>query len=35
MDGVEEEEVDFLWTNQIPRSKLILFDGDPGVGKPT
>lgn len=33
MSAVEEEEIDFLWTNRIPRGKLTLFDGDPGVGK--
>jgi len=33
MTLVEEETVDFLWINRIPRGKLTLFDGDPGVGK--
>jgi putative DNA primase/helicase len=33
MSAVEEEQIDFVWTNRIPRGKLTLFDGDPGVGK--
>ena len=33
LQGVEEEEVDFLWDKRIPRGKTTLFDGDPGVGK--
>lgn len=33
MTTVEEEETDFLWANRIPRGKLSLFDGDPGIGK--
>src|SRR5262245_49822359 len=33
MSAVEEEQIDFLWTHRIPRGKLTLFDGDPGVGK--
>jgi RecA-family ATPase len=33
MTMVEEEETDFIWSNRIPRGKLTLFDGDPGVGK--
>ena len=33
MTLVEEETVDFLWNKRIPRGKLTLFDGDPGVGK--
>jgi hypothetical protein len=33
MDEIEEEEVDFLWRNRIPRSKGTDFAGDPGVGK--
>ena len=33
MTTVEEEQTDFLWRNRIPRGKLTLFDGDPGIGK--
>jgi DNA replication protein DnaC len=33
MTTVEEEEIDWLWQARIPRGKLTLFDGDPGVGK--
>jgi hypothetical protein len=33
MTTVDEEEIDWLWKNRIPRGKLTLFDGDPGVGK--
>jgi archaellum biogenesis ATPase FlaH len=33
MSSVEEEQIDFLWKNRIPRGKLTLFDGDPGIGK--
>ena len=32
---VQEETIDCLWKNRIPRGKLTLFDGDPGVGKST
>lgn len=30
---VEPEEVDFLWRPYIPRGKLTLLEGDPGLGK--
>jgi len=33
VEVIEEEEIDFLWRNRIPRAKVILFDGDPGIGK--
>lgn len=33
MTSIEEEQTDFLWKNRIPRGKLTLFDGDPGIGK--
>lgn len=33
MTAIDEEETDFLWINRIPRGKLTLFDGDPGIGK--
>jgi RecA-family ATPase len=35
MSDVEEETVDWLWTNRIPRGKLSIFDGDPELGKST
>ncbi len=33
ISDVQREEVSWLWQNRIPRGKLTLFDGDPGVGK--
>ena len=33
MDKIEEEEIDWLWDQRIPRGRLTIFDGDPGVGK--
>jgi|GEM_PF-5539785 len=33
MTTIEEEQTEFLWKNRIPRGKLTLFDGDPGIGK--
>ena len=32
---VEPERVEWLWTGRIPRGKLTLLDGDPGLGKST
>jgi len=32
---VEPESVDWLWAGRIPRGKLTLLDGDPGLGKST
>jgi hypothetical protein len=33
MENIIIEDVDFIWGKRIPRGKLTLFDGDPGVGK--
>jgi RecA-family ATPase len=33
LENVEVEQVDFIWAKRIPRGKLTLFDGDPGIGK--
>lgn len=33
VSDVQREEVSWLWTNRIPRGKLTIIDGDPGVGK--
>ena len=30
---VRREEVTWLWTNRIPKGKLTIIEGDPGVGK--
>ena len=30
---VEREEVDWMWADRIPRGKLTMIEGDPGVGK--
>jgi 5S rRNA maturation endonuclease (ribonuclease M5) len=32
---VEPERVEWLWAGRIPRGKLTLLDGDPGLGKST
>ncbi|HVV51740.1 MAG TPA: AAA family ATPase [Polyangia bacterium] len=32
---VEPERVEWLWASRIPRGKLTLLDGDPGLGKST
>jgi hypothetical protein len=32
---VEPEQVEWLWAGRIPRGKLTLLDGDPGLGKST
>ena len=32
---VEPEQVEWLWPGRIPRGKLTLLDGDPGLGKST
>ena len=32
---VEPEQVEWLWMGRIPRGKLTLLDGDPGLGKST
>lgn len=33
ISDVRREEVTWLWNNRIPRRKLTLIEGDPGVGK--
>jgi len=33
MSEVEPEEVSWLWAGRIPRGKLTLLEGDPGLGK--
>lgn len=35
MSDVVPEQVSWLWAGRIPRGKLTIFDGDPGVGKST
>ncbi|MGH8247242.1 MAG: AAA family ATPase, partial [Gammaproteobacteria bacterium] len=32
---VKAEKVSWLWPNHIPRGKVTIFDGDPGLGKST
>ena len=32
---VQPERVQWLWDKYIPRGKITIFDGDPGVGKST
>jgi hypothetical protein len=32
---VDREQVTWLWPGRIPRGKLVVLDGDPGVGKST
>jgi len=31
--NIEPEEVRWLWKSRIPRGKITIFDGDPGLGK--
>lgn len=33
LSEIRPERVDWLWPGRIPRNKLTLFDGDPGLGK--
>lgn len=33
LDTIEREEVDWLWYPYIPRGKLTILEGDPGLGK--
>lgn len=33
MSGIEAEDIEWLWDRRIPKGKLTLFSGDPGVGK--
>jgi hypothetical protein len=33
LSEVEPERVDWLWSGRIPKGKLTLLDGDPGLGK--
>ena len=35
MDQVEPEKVEWLWPGRIPFGKLVVLDGDPGLGKST
>jgi RecA/RadA recombinase len=35
VSNVEAEQVDFLWAGRIPRGKVTVLDGDPGLGKST
>lgn len=35
MNDVEPEDVAWLWSGRIPRGKLTVLDGDPGLGKTT
>lgn len=35
MTDVEPEHVQWLWSGRIPRGKLVVLDGDPGLGKST
>ena len=35
LSGVEPETVTWLWPGYIPRGKLSILDGDPGLGKST
>lgn len=32
---VEPEKVNWLWPARLPAGKLVILDGDPGVGKST
>jgi KaiC/GvpD/RAD55 family RecA-like ATPase len=32
---VEAERVEWLWKGRLPRGKLVVFDGDPELGKST
>lgn len=33
LEGIQPEEVRWLWPGRIPRGKLTILDGDPGLGK--
>ena len=33
ISDVEPEQVDWLWSGRIPKGKLTVVDGDPGLGK--
>jgi RecA-family ATPase len=33
MTNIEEQDLDWLWTNRIARGKLTMFEGDPEIGK--
>lgn len=35
LSDVPPETVEFLWAGRLPRGKLVVIDGDPGVGKST
>jgi hypothetical protein len=35
LDEVEEERIDWLWQGYVPRRKITILDGDPGLGKST
>jgi hypothetical protein len=35
LSDVEAEEVEWLWPGRIPRGKVSIIDGDPGLGKST
>ena len=35
LGDVEAEQVKWLWKGRLPRGKLIVFDGDPELGKST
>lgn len=35
MDQVEPEKVEWLWPGRVPFGKLVVLDGDPGLGKST
>lgn len=33
MEAIEEQDIDWLWRDRIPRGRLTEFLGDPGIGK--
>lgn len=33
LEGVEEEEIDWIWYQYLARGQLTILDGDPGIGK--
>lgn len=35
MSTVEPEEIHWLWPGRLPLGKLVILDGDPGLGKST
>jgi hypothetical protein len=35
LSDVEAERVEWLWMGRLPRGKLVVFDGDPELGKST